>query len=602
MRQKRFVFQLCVVLAAAIFCTFVPVRGRTAAQTSPPVSASVPGFKVLYNFDAEDIPNNGDSPTGSFTSVGSILYGMTSRGGTGTLYGTIFKFDPTANANPYSLLYSFAGGPDDGAYPYESSLRLSGRILYGMTSLGGAYSGTDNNGLGTIFSFDTAAENHPPEILHNFAGQPSDGAAPWGDLTPAGANLYGMTYSGGANNMGTVFKYDTAAPNSPGTLLHSFAGGTDGAHPYGTVTVIGTILYGTTSAGGTQGSGTIFKFNTVTNELTVLHNFGDTADDGVLPSFGFALAKTVLYGVTTMGGVYGKGTIFKYDVDSKAYKVLHSFRGGAADGDSPVGTPVVSGTMLYGTTRLGGGGYTADGAGLGTVYMFDTKKRRLALLHSFQGSPDDGMNPCGALTFLGETLYGMTPAGGANGQGTIFRTPDVPVYTISGALTGDALPDVTLTLSQRDWVSQTTTDQSGGFSFSNLVAGKYTLAPSMKGYVFKPKSAKVSLGDDKTLNFSSIPIVIKGKVTPLKGKNLPATQTVTVNLTGGLGDKVYNTQPSGYYEFEGVDGQYKITPQPPEHSAGALVFAPSSANVTIHGKNTNVNFHYKTNKTCRSCH
>src|ERR1700674_3245008 len=70
------------------------------------------------------------------------------------------------------------------------------------------------------------AQTQTLTVLHNFAGLPTDGAKPTGGLLfdPAG-NLYGVTSNGGTTNSGTVFKLD---PNGTESLLHSFAGPTDG--------------------------------------------------------------------------------------------------------------------------------------------------------------------------------------------------------------------------------------------------------------------------------------------------------------------------------------------------------------------------------------
>ncbi|MGH9641084.1 MAG: choice-of-anchor tandem repeat GloVer-containing protein, partial [Terriglobales bacterium] len=67
------------------------------------------------------------------------------------------------------------------------------------------------------------------------------------------------TYSGGAYGYGTVFKI---TPRGTETVLHSFnpANGTDGSNPYvGLVMDATGNLYGTTYSGGANGAGTVFK-------------------------------------------------------------------------------------------------------------------------------------------------------------------------------------------------------------------------------------------------------------------------------------------------------------------------------------------------------
>jgi uncharacterized repeat protein (TIGR03803 family) len=74
--------------------------------------------------------------------------------------------------------------------------------------------------------------------------------------------FYGTTSAGGANNTGTVYKFDPAG-NVPAIQMYSFgaAGGTDGQQPYAPL-IQGNDghLYGTTYAGGINGSGAVVKF------------------------------------------------------------------------------------------------------------------------------------------------------------------------------------------------------------------------------------------------------------------------------------------------------------------------------------------------------
>jgi len=130
---------------------------------------------------------------------------------------------------------------------------------------------TTRLGAGALFrvSLDGAAE-----VLHRFidyghvppgvAATP-EGAYPYGELAagPDG-EFYGANSSGGPNvrDRGTIFRL---APDRTLTVLHAFSEGTnqsypDGAFPWGGL-ILGTdgYLYGTTSAGGANGIGTIFR-------------------------------------------------------------------------------------------------------------------------------------------------------------------------------------------------------------------------------------------------------------------------------------------------------------------------------------------------------
>jgi uncharacterized repeat protein (TIGR03803 family) len=74
-------------------------------------------------------------------------------------------------------------------------------------------------------------------------------------------NLYGTTSGGGSDDDGAVFKL---TPSGGGTwseqLVHSFRQGTDGSAPYGGVITNGSgNVYGTTFFGGIHNGGTVFE-------------------------------------------------------------------------------------------------------------------------------------------------------------------------------------------------------------------------------------------------------------------------------------------------------------------------------------------------------
>src|SRR5277367_4076965 len=144
--------------------------------------------------------------------------------------------------------------------------------------------------------------------LVNFDG--TDGANPEAGLVQAtNGEFYGTTSEGGANGIGTVFKI-----TSKGTLttLHSFDGSTDGEFPVaGLVQAPNGDFYGTTEIGGANGGGTVFKI-TGGGTLTTLHSFDGGADGG--SPFGGLVQATDgnFYGTTVSGGANGQGgTIFK---------------------------------------------------------------------------------------------------------------------------------------------------------------------------------------------------------------------------------------------------------------------------------------------------
>jgi uncharacterized repeat protein (TIGR03803 family) len=122
--------------------------------------------------------------------------------------------------------------------------------LYGTTSGGGA-----NTYYGTAFSITKSGTE---TVLHSFGGS-RDGAAPWGLINVKGV-LYGTTeFGGGANSGGTVFSITTSGTE---TVLYSFKGGPgDGEWPYAGLLEVNGTFYGTTSYGGANYFGTVFKLS-----------------------------------------------------------------------------------------------------------------------------------------------------------------------------------------------------------------------------------------------------------------------------------------------------------------------------------------------------
>jgi uncharacterized repeat protein (TIGR03803 family) len=247
---------------------------------------------VLYSFAG---PPDGARPNAGLVmdSAGN-LYGTTSAGGASN-YGTVFKLD---TSNTETVLYSFTGGAD-GALPLYGSLVMdSAGSLYGTTERGGSLD------LGTVFKLDSSGTE---TVLHSFNG-PEGGFPTSGVIMDNKSNFYGTAAIGGAHASGTVFAVDA---NGTYTLLYSFAGGADGATPAGgLVRDRSGNLYGTTFYGGSKHGGTVFKISGKGNE-TVLHNF-KFSTDGAKPTAGLIMdGKGNLFGTTSAGGASGAGTVFE---------------------------------------------------------------------------------------------------------------------------------------------------------------------------------------------------------------------------------------------------------------------------------------------------
>lgn len=305
----------------------------------------------------------------------------------------------------------------------------------------------------------------PLTVLHSFSGAANDGANPHGSPALSGDVLFGATTYGGSTNFGTLFKMNTDGTGY--TNLYSFRGtSADGSIPWGAPLSAGNMLYGLTSLGGpltTNGftlstnsvtgavttnwfksiNGTVFKLDDE-GIFTILHNFTGTDinagfDDGSDPQGGLILNGDVLYGCTRQGGVSNAGTVFSVSIGGDAYAVLHSFTGGAENGAMPVGSLTLLDGALYGLTPFGGSN------NYGTVFRINTDGTGFTVLYSFRGAPWDGSHPQGSLLFSGGMLYGLTPFGGTGGFGTLFRigtdgTGYTTVCNFTGTVTDGAHP------------------------------------------------------------------------------------------------------------------------------------------------------------------
>jgi uncharacterized repeat protein (TIGR03803 family) len=161
--------------------------------------------------------------------------------------------------------------------------------------------------------------------------------------------LYGLTANGGANGLGVL--YTVLSDGSGYQLLYSFGASTDGARPYGGLTIaLGSKFFGTTRAGGSMGKGTIFSFDTITNVYTKLADF--TGTNGAGPSGDLTYYNGMLYGVAPLGGVNNGGTVFAYDPVAGVLSDVFNLTG--ATGTNPYGNITLLNGKLYFINSQGG--------------------------------------------------------------------------------------------------------------------------------------------------------------------------------------------------------------------------------------------------------
>jgi uncharacterized repeat protein (TIGR03803 family) len=412
------------VPASLVLLTFViAAGGRVQAQQ----------YHVLYRFQGPTEQPN--APLIGGKVKGSLhLYGTTPAGI--SPHGTVFSFIVGTGE---SVVHRFGG--IDGSAPTGGLALDSQDNGYGLTSFGGG-TGCGGRGCGVVYRIDNPSGAF--SVVYSFAGPPNDGYGPNGTLLwdPLRGNFYGVTGAGGNNDggVGTVF---SITPSGTETVLYNFCSlpnCADGENPIsGLVEDAQGNLYGVTAHGGNPACevtgascGTIFKLDTAGNE-TVLHSFANGADGGYPQGGLVSDGQGNLYGTTFEGGnsacnQNGCGTVFKVDASGN-FSVIHAF--GGPDGAYPE-----NGSLAWSaeTGLLYGGAEGGGGNNLGVIFQMDTSGNE-TVLHNFEGETQGAEPNLGVLLGSGGNIYGTTLSGGYEQNGVIFEAHAVGA-TPSGATTG----------------------------------------------------------------------------------------------------------------------------------------------------------------------
>lgn len=264
---------------------------------------------VLYNFTGG---NDGSGPGGAvvFDKPGN-LYGTTPDAGKDGV-GVVYELSPGKNGQwRQKVLHTFTGGNDGSTGSLGSLLVDKSGVIYGVAELGGAHQ------AGTVFKLSRSSSGKWKfSTIYAFQGQP-DAAFPYGGLTAdSTGNLYGTTYYGGANGVGSVYRLAPGKSGYKESVLYSFGASND-VNSSTTTLVFDQSgnLYGTASAGGNSSCqcGGVFKLTRSGSawKESVVHAFkGDP--DGAFSYYGMAFDKSGnLYGTTVQGGNQNQGAIFE---------------------------------------------------------------------------------------------------------------------------------------------------------------------------------------------------------------------------------------------------------------------------------------------------
>jgi uncharacterized repeat protein (TIGR03803 family) len=312
-------FRPVIALCALSLCA-----SATLAQGTTPAVSTVVAFSIS-------------------NPVGNLI-----RGTDGAFYGVVL---PVTNVTTGLIYRAAADGSDirtlyqlsnvnDGVSPQAGLVLGTDGMLYGSTKFGRGNevgsTGTifriaqDGTGFTVIHRFDVATGTNP-----NLSPKNQQGAYLEGELIEGSDTfLYGVAAAGGPEGTGTVFR--VSRDGATFTRLYSFGPDTDttnsglivtadGAAPLAPLVQVDGYLYGTTSVGGTFGRGVIFRLQLDGTGFKVLKHFPVTTNDtttglpenadGAIPLAGLTDGNDgFLYGVTSVGGVNGQGVVFALDL------------------------------------------------------------------------------------------------------------------------------------------------------------------------------------------------------------------------------------------------------------------------------------------------
>jgi uncharacterized repeat protein (TIGR03803 family) len=287
---------------------------------------------------------------------------------------------------------------------------------------------------------DAARAQTATQVVKRFTG--ANGATSQSALVIDGSGaLYGTAADGGYFSSGLVFKLSPPATGQTlwtETHLYDFCptkGCKAGTLPLAGLTPDGFGgFFGTTSAGGAHGNGTLFRLRRPDAgktdwSLRVIYSFCAEANcrDGGAPAASVLRGPgNILYGTTFAGGAHSYGTVFSLTPPAAGktawnYAVLYDFD--FHDGAGPLGSLIFGRAgELFGTTSEAGAN------GHGTAFELRPPAAGSAdwsfrAIYQFCAERDcaDGADPySGLLRAKDGTLYGTAQNGGSGGWGAVY--------------------------------------------------------------------------------------------------------------------------------------------------------------------------------------
>jgi uncharacterized repeat protein (TIGR03803 family) len=381
-------------------------------------SAQAATLTTLLSFtNTKGLDPGADPQAGLIMDSSGDLFGTTSGGGA-TGVGTVFELTKGASSYTFSSLVAF--NRTNGRTPFGGVLLDSGGNLYGTTASGGSPSFDGN-----VFRLTKSGSSYSLSTLATFTG--TNGSSPAsGLIADSAGNLFGTASTGAASGYGSAFELVKNA--SSVTTLVTFNGTIGGDSAAGLIADSHGNLFGTTSAGGSGGNGTVFELVKGASSYTLSTLVSFNGATGNTYAGLIADSSGDLFGTTYSGGSNGVGTVFELVKGASGYTLstLASFN--TTNGANPDGALIEdSNGDLFGTTLNGGS------AGDGTVFELTNGALGYALSTLASFNSTNGANPYdGLIADSSGDLFGTASAGGSGNNGTVFEITNSGFVVASG--------------------------------------------------------------------------------------------------------------------------------------------------------------------------
>jgi uncharacterized repeat protein (TIGR03803 family) len=442
---------------------------------------------------------------------------------------------PLAATAQLTTLWQF-GSITNGSNPHAALVQGSDGYFYGTTANGGVHS------AGTVFRISSAGTL---TTLWQFGGSLSNGIGPYATLVQGSdGNFYGTTSVGGVNSDGTVFRISSAGTL---TTLWQFDGSfSNGINPYaGLVQGSDGFFYGPTSLGGTNAGGTVFRISSA-GTFTTLWQKG-AGSNGSPYSVLVQGGDGNFYGTTENGGANLAGSVYRIS-SAGTLTTFYQFSTLAATNGYDPQSGLVQGSdgYFYGTTANGGTNSE------GTVYRISSAGT-FTTLWQFGSGTSNGRVPAAGLVLGSDGyFYGTTVSGGTNSEGTVYRISSAGTFTTLYQFAGGSEglhPEAELVQGSDGYFYGTT--YSGGTNSAGTV---FRLSASLNPPANQISAIRLS-GTNIIFSIPSIAgetyqLQLSSSMNPTNWVNVPVSVTNSIGSILTLTNFGGATGPQGFYRFD----------------------------------------------------